>query len=103
MRRKKKHYIQKTRTYLSYFSTESPPELRHLLSENKYRCACAKEACGLYAQPRFHIFHQLLIVVEAIWSQLGLQVYEQVEEVRNEIRAVRKVVKQLPVEILQQF
>jgi hypothetical protein len=50
----------------------------------------------------FDTFHQLLIIVEALWSQTALQVGKQVVVARSEMRAVRREVKQLPVEKLQQ-
>jgi hypothetical protein len=40
--------------------------------------ACVKEGCHLWAQPCYDIFHQLLIIVEALWSQPVLQVGKQV-------------------------
>jgi hypothetical protein len=60
---------------------------------NKFLYVYVKEICHLWAQPRFDTFHQL-IIVEALWSQPVTQ---------SEIRAVRRVVKQLPVEMLQQY
>jgi hypothetical protein len=36
--------------------------------------ACVKEVCRLWAQPRFDTFNQLLITVEALWSEPALQV-----------------------------
>jgi hypothetical protein len=55
--------------------------------------ACVREVCCQWAS-----FHQLLIIVEALWSQQLLQVGKQVVVAQSEIRAVR----QLPVEMLQQ-
>jgi hypothetical protein len=52
-------------------------------------------ACVLWAQP-------LLIVVEALRSRTLLQVGKQVVVTQSEIWAVRRVVRQLPVEMLQQ-
>jgi hypothetical protein len=40
-----------------------------VISRNKFLYACVKEVCCLWAKPRFDIFHQLLIIVEALWSQ----------------------------------
>jgi hypothetical protein len=40
--------------------------------------------------------------VEALWSQPVLHLGQQVLAARSEIRAVRRVVKQLPVEMIQQ-
>jgi hypothetical protein len=48
-----------------------------------------------------YTFHQLLIIVEALWSHPVLQISKQVVVTQNKIRAVRRVVKQLPVEMLQ--
>jgi hypothetical protein len=45
-----------------------------LVSRNKFVYACDKEVCPLWAQPRFDTFHQLLIIVKALWSQPLLQV-----------------------------
>jgi hypothetical protein len=64
-----------------------------LVSENKFLYVCIKEDCHPWAQPRFDIFHQILIIVEVLWSK---------PMARSEIRAVRMVVKQLPVEMFQQ-
>jgi hypothetical protein len=36
--------------------------------------ACVKEVFRLWAQPHFATFHQILIIVEALWSQPVLQV-----------------------------
>jgi hypothetical protein len=73
-----------------------------VLSGNKFLYACAKEVCCLWAQPRFDTFHQLLIIAEELWLQPVLQVGEQVAVAWSEIRAVSRVVKQLPVEMLYQ-
>jgi hypothetical protein len=61
--------------------------------------ACVKVVCCLWAQPPFDTFHQ---VVEALWSQPVLQVRKQVVVARSEIGAVRRVVRQLTVEMHQQ-
>jgi hypothetical protein len=61
-----------------------------------------KEDCRLWAQPRFDTFHQLLIIADALWSQLALKVFKQVVVTQDEIRDVRRVVKQLQVQMLQQ-
>jgi hypothetical protein len=58
-----------------------------------------KEVCCL-CQPHFDTFHQLLIIAEALWSQPVLQVGRQVVVAQSEIRAQRRVIKQLPVEML---
>jgi hypothetical protein len=68
-----------------------------VLLGNKFRYACVKEVWCLLAQPCFDIFHQLLIIVEALSSQSVPQVGRQVVVAWSEIRAVRRVVKQLPV------
>jgi hypothetical protein len=47
-------------------------------------------------------FHQLLIIVEGLWSEPILQVGKQVVDAWNENRAVLKVVEQLPDEMLEQ-
>jgi hypothetical protein len=70
---------------------------------NKILNTCVKEVCGLWAQPHFDTFHQILISVEALWSQPVLQVDKQVVVAQSKIRAERLVVKQLPVEMLQQY
>jgi hypothetical protein len=36
---------------------------------NKFLCAYVEEVCRLWAEPRLHNFHQVLISVEALWSQ----------------------------------
>jgi hypothetical protein len=79
------------------FKIEAP-----VISENKFLYACVKEVCCLWAQPLLDTFHQLLITVEALWSQLALQIGKQMVVVRSEISAVRRVVKELPVEMLWQ-
>jgi hypothetical protein len=43
-----------------------------------------------------------LIIFEVMWSQPVLEVGKQVVVPRSEIRALRRVVKQFPVEVLQQ-
>jgi hypothetical protein len=72
-----------------------------LLSGNKFSYACIKEVQRLWAQTRFDI-HQLVITAEARWSQSVLQAGKQVIAARSEISALRRVVKQLLVEMLQQ-
>jgi hypothetical protein len=52
---------------------------------------------------RFDAFHQILIIVEELFSETVLHVGKQVAVARSEIRAVRRVVKQFPVEMLQQW
>jgi hypothetical protein len=59
---------------------------------NKFLYACVKEVCCMWAQPRFDTFHQLLIIVEALWSQPVLQVGKGVVVTQSEIRAERRVV-----------
>jgi hypothetical protein len=71
-----------------------------LVLGNKFLYACVKDVCRHWAQPRFDTFHQLLIIVEALLSQPVLHVGKQVAVARSEIRAVRRVVKQLPDEML---
>jgi hypothetical protein len=58
-----------------------------------------KSDCCLWDQPCFDTFHEL-IIVEALWSQLVRQVGKQVVVTRREIKAVRKVVRHLSVEML---
>jgi hypothetical protein len=100
--RKKNYYIQKICEYLSCFSTYSPPELRHLSYWGIiFLYTCVKEAWHLWAQPHFDTSHQLLIIAEAPWSQPVLQVGKQVVVDQSEVRAVWRVVRQLPVEMLQ--
>jgi hypothetical protein len=60
-----------------------------VISGNKFVYACVKEVCRLWAQPRLDTLHQLLIIVETLWSQPALQVGDQVVVSRSEIRAVR--------------
>jgi hypothetical protein len=67
--------------------------------ENKFLYVCVKEVCHLWTEPRFENFHQLLIIVEAPWSQTVLKVGKHVIVAQSEIRAVRRMVKQLPVEM----
>jgi hypothetical protein len=74
-----------------------------VVSENNFLCSCVKQVCPLWAQPYFDTFHQLLIIVEALWSQSLLQAGKKLVVVRSEIRAVRWVVKQLPVEMFRQY
>jgi hypothetical protein len=73
-----------------------------VVSGNKLLYSCVKSVCRLWTQPRFDTFHQLLIIVEVLWSQLVLRVGKRVIVSQREIRAVRRVTKQLPVEMLQQ-
>jgi hypothetical protein len=51
--------------------------------------------------PHFDAFHQILIIVE-LCSETVLHVGEQMVLARSEIRAVRRVVRLFPVEVLQQ-
>jgi hypothetical protein len=81
--------------YLSYFSMQSLPQLRH------FSYACVKEVWSMWAQSRFDIFHQLLIIAKVLWPQADRQVGKQVAATWSEIRAVKRVVKQLPAEMLQ--
>jgi hypothetical protein len=72
-----------------------------IITGNKFLYSCVKELCCLWAQPRFDTC-QLLVIVEALWSQPVLRVGKQVLIARSEIRVVRTVVKQLQVEMPQQ-
>jgi hypothetical protein len=69
---------------------------------NKFLYVCVREVCHLWAELCFDTYHQLLIIVEPLWSQPVLQVHKQVAVDRSEIMAGRRVVKQLPVDILKQ-
>jgi hypothetical protein len=69
---------------------------------NNFLYACVKEVCYLWVQPLFETFHQLLIFIKALRSQPVLQVHKQVVVYWSEIRAVRWMVKELSVEMLQQ-
>jgi hypothetical protein len=40
-----------------------------VISGNKFLYACVKDVCHLWVRPRFDTFRQLLIIVEALWSQ----------------------------------
>jgi hypothetical protein len=62
--------------------------------------AFVKNIRPLCAQ-RFDTIHQLLMIVESLYSQPVLQAGNAVVVARNEIRAVRKAVKQLPDHMLQ--
>jgi hypothetical protein len=73
-----------------------------VVSGYKLLYGCVKEVCRLWAQPRFYTSNPLLVIVEALWLQPVLQVGKQVVVARSEIRDLRRVVKQLPVEMLQQ-
>jgi hypothetical protein len=68
---------------------------------NNFLYASVKEACRLWAQPCSDTYH-LLIIIEALWSEPVLQVGKQVVAAWSETRAVRRVVKQLTVEMPQQ-
>lgn len=87
-------------SYANYFLTYSPTELRHYLQRRIILYSCVKEIFPLWARQRFDTFHILLTIVEALWSQSAIQESKQVVVSRNESRAVRRVVKQFPVEKL---
>jgi hypothetical protein len=87
------YYLQKMHTYLSCLNIVTARIESLVLSGNKLMYACVKEVCCLWSQPRFDTFHQLLITVEALWSQPVLQVGKQVVVAWSEIRALRRVVK----------
>jgi hypothetical protein len=79
-------------------------ELRHLSYRGISFCILvSKKLATCKPQPRFDTIHQLLIIVEPLWSYPVLQVCKQMVIACREIRALRRVVKQLPVEICQQF
>jgi hypothetical protein len=73
-----------------------------VVSGNKFLYASVKEVCCLWAQPCFDTYHPILIIDEVLWSQPVLQAGKQVVVTQSEIRAVRMMVKQLPVEMVQQ-
>jgi hypothetical protein len=70
-------------------------------ARNKFLQSYVKQGCCLWAQPRFNTFHEL-IIIEVLRSQLVFQLGEEAVVAWCEIRAIRRVVKQLPVEMLQQ-
>jgi hypothetical protein len=70
-----------------------------LVSVNKFFYACVKVVCHLWSQPRFDTFHPLLHIV--IPTNFG--VGKPTLVARSEIGVVRRVVKQLSVEMLQQL
>jgi lipid-A-disaccharide synthase-like uncharacterized protein len=72
------------------------------LSGNKFLFACVKEVCHLWAQSCFDTLDQLLVIIEELWSQPVLQVGKQVVVTQSKVRAVRRAVKQLLVEMFQQ-
>jgi hypothetical protein len=82
------------RKYVVVFRIGAP-----VVSANKFMYARVKEVCSPWGQPRFDTFHQL-IIVGVLWSQPVFRT-EQVVADRNEIRTVKRMVKQLPVEMLQ--
>jgi hypothetical protein len=73
-----------------------------VISGKKFMYACVRAVGRLWAQSCFDTFCQLLVTVEALWSQPALQEGKQVVVAQSEIRAGRRVVRQLPVEMLQQ-
>jgi hypothetical protein len=70
-------------------------------SGDNFLCACVKEVCCLWAQPCLDIFRQLLIIVQVLWSQPVLQAGKLVVVAQSLIRAVRRVVNQVPAAMLQ--
>jgi hypothetical protein len=60
---------------------------------NKFLYACVREVCHLWAQTVFNTFHQICIIAEVLWSKSVLQVVKQMAVARNDIRALRKVVR----------
>jgi hypothetical protein len=72
--------------------------IEHLSSGYKFLYASVKEVCCLWAQPHFDTFHQLLIIIEALWCQPVLQVGKQVVVTWSEIR-VRRVLWNAPAVI----
>jgi hypothetical protein len=57
-----------------------------LVSGKTISYACVKGVCRLWVQPLFDIFHQLLIPVEALYSEPVLLVGKEVVFARSEIR-----------------
>jgi hypothetical protein len=51
-------------------------------------CACSKEVYHLWAQPRFGIFYQHLIIAEALWSQPVFKAAKHKVVAQIEIRSV---------------
>jgi hypothetical protein len=94
-------YIQNTYIFKLLLNVITPGIEPLVLLRKKFLYACVKEVYHLWAQPRFDTFHQL-IIVEAVCMQPILQVGKQVVVTWSEIRALRRVVKQLPVEMLPQ-
>jgi hypothetical protein len=64
------------------------------VSGNMFLYVCVKDICCLWSQLCFDTFHQLLIIVEVLWSQPILQVGKQLVVALSKIRAVRRVVQQ---------
>lgn len=62
------YHIQNMRTYLSYLSALSPPELSHICW-NTFLYACVREFFRLWAQARFNTFHQFLFIIGGLSSQ----------------------------------
>jgi hypothetical protein len=73
-------------------------EIEALVSGNKFLYVCVKEVCCLLAKLCFNTFHQLIISAEMLLLQVG----KQVVVAQSEIRAARRMIKQLTVEMLQQ-
>jgi hypothetical protein len=71
-------------------------------SGNKMLYTWVKKVCHLWVQLRLHTFSQLLIIAEVPWSQPVFQIDENIIVARGDIRVLITVVKQLPVEMLQQ-
>jgi hypothetical protein len=67
---------------------------------NKFLYACVKEVCRVWDQPCFDTYLQVLIIDDVLSLQQVPQVGKQVVAAWSEIRAVKRVVKELPGEIL---
>jgi hypothetical protein len=91
--------IYKKCTYLSCFWT--PPELRHLYWGISF-CKPVSEKSAACELSHVLTLSINLLLFEALWSQSVLEIGKQVVVAWSEIRALRTVVKQLPVEMLQQ-
>jgi hypothetical protein len=99
--KKKLYYIQKNKHMFELLLNVGTAGTEALLaSGNKFLHACVKEVYRLWAEPHFDTFYQL-IIAEALWSQTA-QVGKQVVVARTELRAVRRMVRILQVEKLQQ-
>jgi hypothetical protein len=100
-KKKKILYTKNTYIHKLFLNSVAAGTEALVVSGNEFFNACVKEVCRLWAQPRLDTFKQL-IIAETLWSHPLLQVGKQVVVARSEIRALRRVAKQLPVQMLQQ-